>query len=230
MQIVKIQKDWIEVLCPSETMVIAYLGFLQENLIKGRQDGFYGKAEELHKMIPWIAEGTIVAAISRGAKWEFLKLIGKKRDNRLHKVNMLGQSYVIPDYIFMTDKLSPLQKLIYAYIYTRHQLGHVMDITAKQIREDLNVTKHRYFRKDLEFLVHHHFIVMIDKKIYRTAPLPSEDSLKDFSDWHTRFKRPNKKVKHFTGVKGFFVRIWNYLFRKGKKNDKGRTRGNTRGS
>lgn len=229
MQIVKIQKDWIEVLFPSETMVLAYLNFLQENMDQ-HKDGFFGKTPDLHKLIPWVSEGTIDTAVSRGNKWEFIEIIGSRKGKRVHKVKALGQFYAIPDYIFMTDKLSPLQKLIYAYIYTRHFVGHTMDITAKQIREDLNVTKHRYFRKDLEFLVEHHFVVMIDKKIYRTAPLPSEDSLKDLSDWHARFQRTNKRVKHSTGIKGFFVRIWNYLFRKGKKNDKGRTRGNTRGS
>lgn len=231
MKHVKIQKDWVAVLYPSETMVISYLGFLQENLIKGRQDGFFGKKEDLHKLIPWVAEGTIAAAISRGAKWEFLKVKGKRGHSRLHTVvNMFGEGYVIPDYIFMTDKISPLQKLIYAYIYTRHQLGRVMDITANQIRENLNLTKNRYFLADLEFLVNHHFIVMIDNNIYRTAPLPSEDSLSSLTDWHKRFKRPNKSQKRYGGVKSFFVRIWNYLFRKGKKDDKGRTRGNIRGS
>ena len=216
MKIIEIHKEWLEVLYPCETVTLSFLNHYQ----KENGKGFYGKMEDLHKLVPFLSVGTLQCCISKAVRWEFLKLTGGRYDNRLHEIKAVDEYYAIPDYIFMSDKLSPLQKLIYAYIYTTHYVNHNMSVTKEEIRKNLNVMKNRYFEKDLFWLVNHHFVVMINGAIFRTAPIPSEESFTKLTDWHDRYQKKGKnkeKEKPINPVKAFFIKIWNFISRRKSK-------------
>lgn len=208
METIKIYSQWSETLFPSETIVIAFLDNYQEK----NQKSFFGTADDILEQFNCLSVGSIGAAISRGKKYGFLEVIGKENRNKVYKCisNKTGTYTKIPEFVFVSNKLSPLEKIMYAYIYSRP--GE--KISYEEMIKNLGIEKNRYSKKDLQHLVDVYLLVSIDKKYFTVAPIKNENMLDKETDWHERYQKRGKKIEK-PGIKEFFIKLWNKLL--GKK-------------
>ena len=200
MRAVKIYKAWYQTMYPSELMVLVFLNFYKEK----NGMSFYGNRQQVwEEMNKIVSLGTVSAGISRAKGDGFLETVGKTRGNKNYKViTPVKDDFIsIPDFLLFSNKFSPLQKLFYGYICA----GFTPNMTKDHIFKELNILGHRYFQKDLKFLVEKGLISIVDRKYYRSNPIAEKDFEK-IKDWHTRFKKKKFSFRKF--LKTLWKKIW----------------------
>ena len=208
----KIFAAWTEGLIPSEIIILAYLqAFQEENGDKGC--AWYGSKEDLHEKIDkTVSYTTMCVALNKGNRLGYLDVVNDK-DFVLISVKDLPSKeyYFIPDLILKSKKLSPLQKLYYAFVYSTP----FAECKKESMATKLNVTKNKRKYVELDFLVERGFLSKFGDH-YKINYVKEED-FKGLKEWHKQYKT--------RAYKPWYIRVKNFLKKLFAKKNKTKKKG-----